>query len=132
MINQHKWVGIQSFNNFEFLRTGIRLWKAFGVGKGKLISNAQLQKMARAQGDTGFIILEEFGNPALDKGTLKKQDEKEACSKLEGTDNQQKANRFHCPESSCVKVFVSTKALEEHLDTGEHFCELEKRVPTMQ
>jgi hypothetical protein len=126
MINQHKWVGIQSFNNFEFLRTGIRLWKAFGVGKGKLISNAQLKKMASAQGETGLIILEKFGNPTLDKGTLKKQDEKEARSKLEGTDNQQKANRFHCPESSCVKVFVSTKALEEHLDTGEHFCKLEK------
>ena len=49
-IEHHKWTGIQSYNNFEFLRVGVRVWKAYGIGKGKLIRNQELKQMAKAQG----------------------------------------------------------------------------------
>ena len=44
-IEHHKWRGIQSYKNFEFLRVGVhvRVWKAYGIGKGKLIRNQELR-----------------------------------------------------------------------------------------
>ena len=71
-IEHHKWTGIQSYNNFEFIRSGVRVWKAFGIGKGKLIRNQKLQKVAKPQGKTNLIVHEEFSNPMVDAGAFKK------------------------------------------------------------
>jgi len=30
------WSGIQSYSNFEFTDAGIRVWKAYDIGSGKL------------------------------------------------------------------------------------------------
>ena len=69
-----KWTGIQSYNNFEFQRSGIRVWKAYGIGKGKQIHNQEIKRMARPQGKTGLIVHEEFSDPIADKGAFKKQE----------------------------------------------------------
>ena len=42
-IKQYRWPGVQSLNNFEFQRLGIRVWKAYGIGKGKLIRSQDLK-----------------------------------------------------------------------------------------
>lgn len=67
-IVKHKWTGITSFTNFEFLKSGIRVWKAYDIGKGKLIKNAELNKMAPTQGKTGLITREAFTAPDNDAG----------------------------------------------------------------
>lgn len=71
-IKHHKWTGIQSYNNFEFLRGGVRVWKAYRIGKGKLIRNQELKQMAKEQRKTGLVVHEDFSNPIADTGVFKK------------------------------------------------------------
>lgn len=72
-ITHHKWTGIQSLNNFQFETLGVRVWKAYGIGRGRLIRTQQLKKMAKPQVETGLVVLEEFCSPRTDIGALKKQ-----------------------------------------------------------
>ena len=132
-IEHHKWTGIQSYNNFEFLRVGVRLWKAYGIGKGKLIRNQELKQMAKAQGKTGLVVHEEFSNPMAETGVFKKKETRK-CGPQGGdktenvfdTDCQAPKPGFPCPEVGCVKVFVSSNTLEKHLDAGKHFYYIHK------
>jgi hypothetical protein len=71
-IAKHKWTGITLFNNFEFLKTGIKMWKAYKIGKGKLIKKADIKQMACTQGATGLISQETFTIPENEKGLHKK------------------------------------------------------------
>ena len=71
-ITQHKWTGIQSINNFEFQRLGIMVWKAYGIGKGKLMRTQDLKTMSNPQKETGLIVHENFTNPVVNTGEFKR------------------------------------------------------------
>ncbi|CAB4039653.1 Hypothetical predicted protein [Paramuricea clavata] len=76
-IAKHKWTGITLFNNFEFLKSGIKVWKAYKIGKGKLIKKADIKQMACTQGATGLISQESYTISENDKvfvsnGTLER------------------------------------------------------------
>ena len=127
-ITDHKWKGIQSLNNFEFLSTGVRVWKAFAIGKGKLIRNKILKDMASPQRNTGLGIVETFSDPAVDKGMFAKiPKEKPSTRQVTGdsadtipSESVGEARGFSCPDINCVKVFRSSDALDRHLDSGKH------------
>ncbi|XP_078382539.1 uncharacterized protein LOC144665220 [Oculina patagonica] len=132
-ISQHKWTGIQSLNNFEFHRLGVRVWKAYGIGKGKLIRNQEMKEMAKPQGKTGLIVHEEFSSPETDTGALKKAtggqcaaDNEDKSESTHDVDDRPSQGGFPCPEVGCVKVFVSRKTLDKHLDVGKHFYQVHK------
>lgn len=119
--------GIQSLNNFEFLSTGIRVWKAFGVGKGKLLKNKMLKDMAcqNVQQNTGLVVVENFSDPAVDKGLFaKKKKEKPPAQHATGESDDAPSNGevrgFNCPDINCIKIFVTSDALDRHLDSGKH------------
>ena len=104
-LTQHKWSGIQSFNNFEFQRLGIRVWKTYGIGKGKLTRKQDLKKISKPQTKTGLTV-----NTA---------------------DDQQLQRGFACSELGCVKVSVSINSWEHHLNSGKHFYCMHVEMPTM-
>ncbi|CAB3989975.1 Transposon TX1 uncharacterized 149 kDa [Paramuricea clavata] len=83
--------------------------------------------MACTQGATGLISQEAFTIAENDKGLLKKTTEKQCQEKHDKNDvqTQHTSKRFNCPDASCVKVFVSTGALETHLDVGKHLYRLQ-------
>ena len=122
---RQKWTGIQSYNNFEFQRSGIRVWKAYGIGKGKQIHNQEIKRIARPQGKTGLIFHEEFSDQIADKGAFKKPGARKCVPQVvdeaENVDCQAQQQGFPCPEVGCVKVFVLRKNLEKHMDVGKHF-----------
>ena len=123
----HKWTGITSFNNFEFLKSGIKVWRAYKIGKGKLIKKAEIMQMACVQEATGLISHEAFTVPDNDAGLLKKRVVKECQGKSnkDTVQPQHSAKAFNCPDVCCVKVFVSSGALERHLDVGKHLYRLQ-------
>ena len=89
--------------------------------------------MARVQKETGLIVHEQFSNPEVNAGALRKVKEKFHPQKETGKkstsaniDNQHLKRGFPCPEIGCVKLFVSSKSLENHLDTGKHFYRVNK------
>lgn len=71
-ILKHRWTGITLLNNFEFLKSGIKVWKAYTIGKGKSIKKTDIKQMACTQGETGLISHEAFTVPENDAGLLKK------------------------------------------------------------
>ena len=59
--------GISLLNNFQYEECGIRVWKAYNIGPGRLITYSDLG--AASQGDTGLKVIEPFGQPTQ-KGSV--------------------------------------------------------------
>ena len=85
------------------------------------------------QNETGLIVHEQFSNPEVNADALGKV--KKKChlrnetgkeSAFANVDDQHLERGFACPETGCVKSFVSRKSLENHLDTGKHFYRVHK------
>ena len=51
--------GISFLNNFQFEENGIRAWKAYNVGPGRLLSYSDL--IVEKQGGTGLKVIQPFG-----------------------------------------------------------------------
>ena len=141
-MTKHSMTGIQSLNNFSFESTGLRVWKAYGVGPGKLITHAQLKRFGTPQGPTRLIILITFNEPRLQRS-------REITAVVEGqsgsagdtrqatvTEDQPDPSlpqltkepdvQFPCPEEGCIKTYQSFQSLQKHLDVGKHLVKLER------
>ena len=83
--------------------------------------------MCKPQTKTGLTGHKQFSNPAVNTGALRKTKEnlrtcKEATKEKDpDIDDQQLQRGLAYPELGCVKVFVSIKSLEHHLDSRKHF-----------
>ena len=102
--------GVSIVNNFHFEDTGIRVWKAYNVGPGRLIPYVDLQ--TTSQGDTSLKIIQPFGPSIKERGTL-------------GESVRNQDDIFPCRESGCILTFRSQSEADKHMDTGKHRRELE-------
>ena len=140
-MTKHSMTGILSLNNFSFKFTGLQVWKAYGIGPGKLITHAQLKRLGTPQEPTGMIILKPFDEPRQQRSCA-------ITTVVEGqggsagntrqttvTENQPDPSllqltkepevQFPCPEEGCIKTYQSFKSLQKHLDVGKHLVKLE-------
>ena len=97
--------GISLLNNFAFEENGIRAWRGYNIGPGKLLSYRELE--VEPQGDTGLQVLHEFGPRLDDLGSI---------SDAPVT----RAEIFSCSENTCVLTFKTMAEAEAHMDTGKH------------
>lgn len=136
---------ISLLNNFEFEKQGIRVWKAFNVGPGRLVpwnkfdvSTAHLCDLEvlsqPAQSLTSShtfrsvrhrykkkprshpVVLSVAGRCEDADEVLSSDDEDEDAPAL-----------FYCPEDGCTKAYTGFTSLQNHLDIGKH-----KRVPEQE
>lgn len=140
-MTKHSMAGIQSLNNFSFESTGLRVWKAYGVGPGKSISHTQLKRFGTPQGPTGLVIVEPFSEPrqrsravaAVKEGqsgsagdsrqtTLSQDQPDPSHPKL----TEESSVLFSCPEEGCIKTYKSFHSLQKHLDVGKHLLKPER------
>ena len=56
-MKKHKMSGIQALNNFIFESEGLRVWKAYNVGPGKLFSSVQVKGFGTPQEPTDLCAL---------------------------------------------------------------------------
>ena len=100
---------ISSFHNFHFDSTGIRGWKAYNIGQGKLFPYSDLY--IKHQGPTMLQTREIFCDHSL----------KERDMKMKQPLNEEESTlSYECNAPGCDQVFVSITQLEEHLDVGQH------------
>jgi len=115
--------GIQSLYNFSFESTGLQVWKAYGVGPGKLITHAQLKRLGTPQGPTGLIILKPFDQPrqqrsrAITAVVVGQRGSTGDTQQATVTENQpdpfllqvtkEPEVQFPCPEEGCIKTYQS-------------------------
>lgn len=97
--------GISLLNNFAFTKHGVRVWRAYNIGLGKVLSYEDLHY--NTQQDTKLQVLVEFGPP---------------CNQVSTMSRRQPTNTdiFSCCESTCVLTFRTLEDAEEHMDTGKH------------
>ena len=100
------------FHNFAYEKDGLRLSKAYGVGKGKLIPWSELILEKH-----GPVVLREVGNHdffAIAPRAIKQNRNHSQIS----SDN--KDMLFHCPEQRCCSEFTSSEELQDYVHLGEH------------
>ena len=61
--------GISLLNNFAFEPNGIRAWRGYGIGPGKLLQYSELQ--TRPQADTGLQVLHGFGPRTREQSAMR-------------------------------------------------------------
>ena len=137
IMSKHAMTGVQSLSNFLFEPSGIRAWKAYGIGAGKFFPSSQLEKMGQPQQATDLTILQDFGTPdqAVGRGlrkppppaTAPQRTEDEDDCVIEGTEDEE-GDVFSCPEEGCVKKYLSHRNLQNHLDIGKHYLRLESET----
>ena len=137
-----KWDGISLLNNFKYEESGIRAWRAFNVGPGKLIPWSQFEEALQIP---EFLeILDSPSQPLTSKPsfkTVRHRHEKKSSAQdpkatsvtnSQGQDGDDRGNEqatllFPCPEEGCVKSYSRFASLQAHLDTGKH-----KRLPEQE
>ena len=98
-----------AYHNFGYEKGGVRVWKAFGIGSGKKITDKSFY--VSHQSSTQLEVKEPFSQINL-VGRIK--------VRKDAKDGPQSEGLFDCPEPGCNHVFQSFEELELHVDVGEH------------
>lgn len=96
--------------NFKFEDSGIRVWKAYNIGEGKLLKYKNLQ--IQPQDIASLVVKQPFGPRQKECGVI-------------GERVASQSEIFSCSESTCVLTFKSEREAQAHMDSGKHVKELE-------
>ena len=107
--SDNKIPGISLLNNFAFEKNGIRVWRSFDIGSGRLIKFNELQIVPQVE--TDLQVIRSFGPRVRELGFI--------ATRQETTVNE-KNEIYSCNESECILTFKTQSEAEAHMDTGEH------------
>ena len=96
--------------DFKFEDSGIRVWKAYNIGEGKLLKYKNLQ--IQPQDIASLVVKQPFGPRQKECGVI-------------GERVASQSEIFSCSESTCVLTFKSEREAQAHMDSGKHVKELE-------
>ena len=102
-----------SYHNFQYEETGIRVWKAYGIGRGKKLSVEAIyithQESTKLQVSVDFPAVQQTRETKLKKN---ESDDENSYAESAGL--------FDCAEPGCNHVFETFESLEFHMDLGQH------------
>ena len=107
--------GISKLNNFEFSKDGIRVWCAYQIGPGRLVSYEGMKPQEKAR----MKLLQPFGAIPQIRDVLRRP----LCG-ARAAKNQV----FFCNTPGCVLTFGNESDAQTHMDTGEHKLVLERET----
>ena len=105
--SDNKIPGISLLNNFSFEESGIRTWRAYNIGPGRLLAYG-----FEKQGNNGLKVIQPFSPRTKERGTV-----------LESA--RPRSEIFSCSESGCFLTFKTEAEADAHVDSGQHVRELE-------
>lgn len=101
-----------AYHNFQYEKSGITVWKAYGIGKGKKLTNEMIY--VTHQQSTSIQVIQGFQGVDSTGRTLKRKED--ACGLPDVKDDC----LFECTEQGCNYSCKTFDQLELHLDVGEH------------
>ena len=108
--------GMSAFHNFKYESNGLRVWKAFGVGPGKVLPWRDIYR--RHQSATHLTVADGYQFfPALSR-TIKV--DSRAPQPTESGDPNLAALIFECPDPSCSAAFTNIESVELHSCLERH------------
>ena len=111
--------GFSKLHNIQFEEKGIRVWRSYGVGRGKEIPFEELVLLS--QENTGLVVSEECFD-CRETRVYKCKDTTTESS----VSSDSEIEMFECSEPGCMKSFRTFSELESHLDIADH-CVKEER-----
>ncbi|KAL9961193.1 hypothetical protein ACROYT_G030093 [Oculina patagonica] len=107
--------GLSKLHNFAYDDKGIRVWRAYGIGPGKLLSFDDV--ITEQQGKTGPIVQE--SGDFFTKKEARQLDIKNP-ERMDTEESTEEGQLFECSEPGCEKLFKSFCELEIHAEIGSH------------
>jgi hypothetical protein len=102
-----------SYHNFQYEKAGIRVWKAYGIGRGKKLLDKDIyisrQKSTELQVSVNFPAVQQTRQTKL-----------KINKNHDDNSNTDSAGLFDCAEPGCNHVFETVQSLELHMDLGQH------------
>ena len=136
-----KWEGISYLNNMKFSEEGIRAWRAYGIGNGKIKlwkdfnmpKDYQPPTLNDPKEVTAHTASVEFTNITARRRSNKSTtalEQRNTGEEEEDIDEDSSDSEclFFCPEEGCVKSFQRYSSLQNHLDCGKHKYALERET----
>ena len=124
-MDSYKIDGASLLSNIEFSEEGIRVWRAYGVGTGKLIS--QIPEAPLSNRLPSLVVRQ--AQPSSFSSGVKRRAHGAHPSGIRSTDDktdtevEHSASRealFTCPEEGCTQTFLRHSSMMQHLDCGTH------------
>ena len=101
-----------TFHNFTYESSGLRVWKCYGIGEGKLIPYEDIY--ITHQGPTMLQTTES-------QGFYDHPEKREIKRRAEANkETESSTSLFHCSVHGCIDAFETFAQLELHLDVGKH------------
>ena len=125
--------GVSLLSNIEFSEEGIRVWRAYGVGTGKLIS--QIPEDPLSNRLPSLVVRQ--AHPGSFSSGVKRRAHGAHPSGIRSTDDKTETEEEHsasrealftCPEEGCTQTFLRHSSMMQHLDCGTHKRALENET----
>ena len=117
--------GVSFLSNIAYTTEGIRVWRAYNIGPGKLIPGAEgntaklpALKVNKSHPSTFTVVTQRHTSSSTEGLQDDVTNEVEAKS----------TSLFACPEEGCAKTFLRHSSLLRHLDCGKHQLVLERET----
>ena len=128
--------GIQALNIFSFESAGLRVWRAYNVGPGRLFTPTRVKRFGFPQGPTGLQVVHPFSIPREDVGVFRSVStivecvRPQPCSPQPVEDSPCQLMKLHELSSPVLRKNVQRHTslitnLQKHLDAGKHLVKLE-------
>ena len=108
--------GSSKLNNFEFTKEGIRIWSAYQIGPGKLVSYEGM----KPQGKTGLKLLQPFGAISQAQGIF--------TTRPTYKERSAKNQVLFCETPGRLVTFENKNEAQNHMDTGVHKLVMERET----
>ena len=118
---------VSLLHNYQYCNEGLRVWKTYNIGIGKLVALENLDKDGKILPSEIRII--ESGLQG-NKETVEKDNTclaaelpgpaKPVRSSEESGDEDRDCGLFSCPEPGCVKQYITMGRLEKHIAAEKH------------
>ena len=126
--------GVSLLNNVRYEDDGIRVWKAYGIGSGKLIklqypSDSELSTLIATHTHTStFATIKPRRTTQHVPRDGASDDQVDQDTPANGNFTNTQEAIFACPEEGCTRTFLRHSSLQRHLDCGKHERALERET----
>ena len=119
--------GISQLSNVEYKEEGLLVWRAYGIGDGKLIPTDKLHCPSPSDLPTLTGVTRSYSGAFTSvKERRIKASVRDPDPPVNIEEEDSNAAIFSCPEEGCVKTFVRYSSMQRHLDCGKHQRALER------
>lgn len=130
-----KWEGVSVINNISYNKDGVKVWRQYGIGKGKTMKWSDFS----APRKISLPKMNITENASLPKATFVEVSvrKRKATSKTKpatdsesssSEDDEQPTKLFSCTVDGCIKLYQRFSSLQRHLDVGKHKYTLERET----